>query len=138
MAKVAFLQNIWYEQLGIMYLSAALKSNGHLTEIFIGTNNKTIAELRHYNPDIISLSIMNMQEIWLRETVKKLRIRGFTQPIVVGGPCPTFSPEEVINNKGVDMLCLGEGEDTMVELANAIDGKKDYSRINNLWVKKIN
>jgi radical SAM superfamily enzyme YgiQ (UPF0313 family) len=34
------------------------------------------------------------------------------------------------------MLCIGEGEKVIVELANKIENKLDYSNISNLWVKK--
>lgn len=45
-------------------------------------------------------------------------------------------PGEVINNDCVDMICIGEGEEAIVELANSIEKSGiDYS-IQNLWFKK--
>ncbi len=35
MARIAFVQNLAYEYLGVMYLSAALRQAGHMTEAFI-------------------------------------------------------------------------------------------------------
>jgi len=35
MAKIVFLQHLWYEYLGPMYISAVLKKNGHQCEVFI-------------------------------------------------------------------------------------------------------
>jgi hypothetical protein len=57
MAKVAFLQNLWFEWLGIMYLSAVLKNEGHNVEPFIGGKNKIAKDLEFYNPDIIGVSL---------------------------------------------------------------------------------
>lgn len=54
---------------------------------------------------------------------------------VVGGPTPTFAPEEVIKEDCVDIICIGEGEEAMAELCNSIRHKKDIRNIKNLWVK---
>jgi radical SAM superfamily enzyme YgiQ (UPF0313 family) len=57
-------------------------------------------------------------------------------PIIFGGIHPTSVPERVIKNDFVDMVCVGEGEYPMLELANSLErGKIDYS-IQNLWFKK--
>jgi hypothetical protein len=39
---------------------------------------------------------------------------------VFGGPHPTFFPE-MLEEEGVDGICIGEGEGAMVDLANALD-----------------
>ena len=41
MAKIAFVQNIFMEHLGIMYLTSGLKSHGHEIEVFIGRDIKS-------------------------------------------------------------------------------------------------
>ena len=56
-------------------------------------------------------------------------------PIIFGGVHPTFCPEEVINEKSVDFICIGEGEDALLELCNAIEEKKPVNRIKNIWAK---
>ncbi len=38
MAKIVFIQNLWFECLGTMYLSAELKAHGHDCEVLIGRN----------------------------------------------------------------------------------------------------
>lgn len=63
-------------------------------------------------------------------------IKGFNIPVIAGGVFVTFSPDEVIANKAVDMICIGEGEEALVELCQKMSRNEDYSTINNLWVKK--
>ncbi|MBI4982288.1 MAG: hypothetical protein HZC15_04010 [Candidatus Omnitrophica bacterium] len=44
-------------------------------------------------------------------------------------------PDMVIKNDCIDIICIGEGEDPIVELAEAIVLKKNYNNIKNLWIK---
>ncbi len=55
-------------------------------------------------------------------------------PFVWGGPHATISPNKCIQH--VNIICRGEGEEAIVELATKLDKKKDYSNIQNLWIKK--
>jgi radical SAM superfamily enzyme YgiQ (UPF0313 family) len=55
--------------------------------------------------------------------------------IVMGGPHPTFMPEEAIEN-GSDYAVRGEGEKTIIELISAIEGKCALEDIKGLSFKK--
>jgi radical SAM superfamily enzyme YgiQ (UPF0313 family) len=55
---------------------------------------------------------------------------------IVGGVFPTFAPHKVIKNKEIDIVCVGEGEDALLELCVKLRENKDYSNIENLWIKK--
>jgi radical SAM superfamily enzyme YgiQ (UPF0313 family) len=54
---------------------------------------------------------------------------------LMGGAHPTFYPE-VIQHDGLDMICRGEAEEAIVELAAAIQSGRPFDRIRNFWVKK--
>lgn len=49
---------------------------------------------------------------------------------------PTLCPEEVLGNEFVDIVCVGEGDDALPELCDAIEKGEDYSHIKNMWVKQ--
>jgi len=55
---------------------------------------------------------------------------------IVGGVFPTFAPHKVIMNKEVDIVCVGEGEEAILELCNRLRDNKDYSNVRNLWIRK--
>jgi len=135
-ARVAFLQNIWFEWLGVMYLSSVLKKEGHDTDIFIGGKEKILRELKSYNPDIIAVSLMGIQNDWLKDVAAGLRASDFKQPIIVGGPEASYAPEEVIGMEGINAICIGEGEGTMKDFVEAVEKKEKYDDIANLWIKK--
>lgn len=55
-------------------------------------------------------------------------------PIVYGGVHATVSPTKAIED--CDIVLVGEGEQAVVELANAIEKGKSIDKIKNLWIKK--
>jgi len=57
--------------------------------------------------------------------------------IIFGGVFPTFSPEELIRNKHVDSICIGEGEETLVELCKCLQNEEPILHIENLMIKKL-
>ena len=136
MAKILFLQNQWSQYLGVMYISAVLKKNGHRCELTISNNiNKITKELDSIQPDIVAFPAMTGMHRWVLETAKNIKQKSKDVLIVIGGHHPTYFPQ-VIENDGVDVICRGEGEYPMLDLANAVDNKNEIRNIPNLWVKQ--
>ena len=52
------------------------------------------------------------------------------------GNLPYFCPKIVLKESSIDMICEGEGEEMIVELANKIESKDDITNILNLTIKK--
>jgi anaerobic magnesium-protoporphyrin IX monomethyl ester cyclase len=135
MARIAFIQEEQRTRFGIMILSAVLKSAGHQCEVFIDEKSEDLAgDVIQYRPDLISLSTMTPGITFALDMAKKLREKSDAL-IIMGGPHPTFYPE-VIEEDCLDIICIGEGEGALRELADAIDAKSDFTGIQNLWVKK--
>jgi radical SAM superfamily enzyme YgiQ (UPF0313 family) len=57
-------------------------------------------------------------------------------PVVWGGVHPTILPEQTLENELIDMVVQGEGEETCVELAQALEGKMPLNAVNGLWYKE--
>lgn len=93
-----------------------------------------VKKAEEYKPGLLAVSILEdlyPQALELLRTVKKFKI-----PTVAGGPFPTFAPEKVIKEETIDMVCLGEGEEVLLELCRKLAAGEDHSAIKNLWVKK--
>jgi len=151
--KIAFVVNI-IQSLGIEYMSAILKKAGYDVRLFVdpqlfndGTfyfkklekifdfSDWIVREIKNYNPDLIGFSVLTDYYEWASKLAGMLKASMDVQ-IIFGGMHPTIVPELVIKNKFVDMICIGEGEYPMLELAASMaKGKIDYS-IKNLWFKK--
>ena len=87
--------------------------------------------VKEYKPDVVGISITEPMFIFGMELLNY--IRDYVNFIIVGGAFPTLSPENVIIEKSVDAICIGEGEVPLIKLCNSItEGEIDYD-INNLW-----
>jgi anaerobic magnesium-protoporphyrin IX monomethyl ester cyclase len=151
--KIAFINGPG-ENLGLEYIAAVLKANGHQVRLFVdnrffddeyisvkwlsrvfSADKRILTELKHYKPDLIGISVMTLFYPWACRMAKMIK-QDMAVPIIFGGIHPTSAPEQVINNDFVDMICVGEGEYPMLDLVNSIDqGAVDYS-IKNIWFKK--
>jgi len=120
-----------------MYISAVLKSYGHECDIYVEALEKDdIAEKALADSaDIVCFSCLTSDYHWAIEKARILKDRSRVLT-VFGGTHITLNPEEVIQDSAVDIICRGEGEYPMADLADAINHQEDYSRIKNLWVKK--
>jgi radical SAM superfamily enzyme YgiQ (UPF0313 family) len=91
--------------------------------------------LRAFQPDVAAFSIV--ENNYLCATTL-FRISKETTPALVlaGGLFPTTLPRLFIEDPNVDLICVGEGECALSELARRLDGKEDISTIANLIVKR--
>lgn len=86
-----------------------------------------------YKPDLIGI---NLVEDMHKLGMSLLRsIEHYDIPVIVGGVFVNFFADELLRESCIDMLCLGEGEEALVELCAAMAGGKDYSHIRNLSIK---
>ena len=135
MARILFLQNLPFEYMGPMSISGVLKKSGHQCRlIIVGNDKKHLMKIAEYDPDLIGFSTMTGPHRWVLKMAGEIK-QQFDKPIILGGSHPTFFPE-IIQEAAVDMICLGEGEYALLELADKIDRGEDGSTVRNLWVKK--
>ena len=98
-------------------------------------------KINEYKPDLIAIS--STEDMWelgmkVLEEARDYKIENNT-PVIAGGVFPTFAPEICIKNELVDLVCVGEGENALIDLSQKIlDGGQDFSKVTNLWVKKDN
>ena len=134
--KVAFFlrQSTGFERAGIMYLSSVLKHHGHHTKLFC-TGSMSLKEIvrkvGEFSPDILAYSVMTGEHYYYLDLNLKLKehFRAFS---IFGGPHPTFYTE-MVKEKGVDSICIGEGEYALLELAEKLQQGESIWDIPNLW-----
>ena len=133
--KVLFIQNNGIqESIGIANLSGILKANGHQTDLLLVSHTPDlIGAVRRYDPGLIAFSALTGVHHSIEALIVTLK-QHLNVPIIVGGPHPTYSPE-MIDRPGIDIICRGEGELAMLELADALEHDRDVTAIRNLHVK---
>ncbi len=124
------------ERHGVMMLGAALKSGSHQVKLavldLIGING-LFDVIRRFSPDIIGYSVMTGEEASLLTANRILKSR-YKFLSVFGGPHATFYPE-IVNEDGCDAVCVGEGENSLLEFCNRLDGGGDYWKTGGFIVK---
>jgi len=141
--KITFIYpdlNLGKFNFGVGYLSSVLKAHGHHTDLvhlkdYINEETFTQA-LRQKNPDLIAFSCSTNMFAYTKQLVSWARRCLKDTPIICGGIHPTLCPEEVIGIKDVDMVCVGEGEEALLELCDNLRQGKTIDNIENIWLKK--
>lgn len=104
---------------------------------FKKTTRSAIDDFRNsiidFKPDLIAVSCTEttfLRGIKLIDETRDLGIKN-----VFGGVFPTFAPELVMKYYNVDMVCVGEGENAIIDLANSISNKEQTYDITNIWFR---
>jgi len=95
------------------------------------------SEIKSFNPRLIGFTSTSSEFSYVKSIVKKIK-RHFNIPIIVGGPHATVAPIEAIIADGIDMVCVGEGESAIVELAESLELNDNRTDIKNIYFKKDN
>jgi anaerobic magnesium-protoporphyrin IX monomethyl ester cyclase len=109
-----------FPPLGLGYIASALKRKGFHVELvdctFLG-KEKALERIVKSDPQIIGIySMFSMKKTSL-ELASLLREK--CELLVTGGPLPTLDPEDYLDI--FDLAVIGEGEETMVEIAEDIE-----------------
>ncbi len=133
-----------YYYSGIGILAAVLKEAGHEAALLHGTQpiprgeflQRLEALLPRDGPRLVGFSVTSNMVPFLREWSGWIKEAWPATWIAAGGVHPTLVPEETLAIAGVDVVCVGEGEGAVVELAEALDAGRSPAGISNLWWKR--
>ena len=105
-----------YPPLGLLYLSAYLKSRGHEVEIYdstFGTRSELVQKLRAAPGGTLGIYTNLVTRRTVVEIVAAAKQAGWT--VILGGPESANYPAEYLAAGG-DVIVIGEGETTLEEL----------------------
>ena len=132
-ALISFLNN----SINTRSLSSYLKKNGYEVICFFcsgsfNTNNlnELTALIKAENISLVGVSLVT-DDYYSSITVTKAIKEKLHLPVIWGGAHVNVKPDECLRH--ADMICLGEGEEALLELVKSYDaGKFDFS-IKNIW-----
>ncbi|MCL2389041.1 MAG: B12-binding domain-containing radical SAM protein [Elusimicrobia bacterium] len=126
--------------LGMAYISAALKSAGHDTEVFTVSSQANIKKI-FYNVaryGLFAVSVAAFSDWRLSAHFAKQAKKNFPNAkIILGGICVTLMPDEIFADENIDAICIGEGEAVVARYAEMVANNK-YEAISGLWIKTPN
>ena len=132
---------------GIRTISAVLKKAGHDVKIVFMVASEDYSKFYHKkeleklyeickNSNLIGFSSFASTAPRAIQIINFLKKRKLKIPMVWGGIHATISPEKCIEH--CDIVCVGEGEETILDLAKSLEQKKSIKKIKNLWVRDKN
>lgn len=128
-------KRIFWEPLGIAYLTAYLRSEGYHVDILYpliedldiyGIEKKLQCMVKHY--DLIGLSSPSSDISDVDAYVKMIKSCDFKGKIILGGLGPTCNWREFLLT-GVDVVIIGEGEKTLLKILKMLEDGGDIRTI---------
>ena len=122
----------YFVRLGLPLIGAALKAEGH--DVVIYADQLAPVDWDDvYSADLVGISSTTSTITESYKYADELRRRGI--PVIMGGSHVTFMADEALEH--ADYVARGEsGETIMVELAQALEGKREVEGITGLSFKK--
>ncbi|MBI4826014.1 MAG: radical SAM protein [Nitrospirae bacterium] len=127
--------------LGLLYLAGYLrkfrpgKDDIKLFDLSVQSDNFVMDNMK--DADIVGLSSMNRDGLYLSEIVKRVREVNQRCVLVLGGPVVSSLMEELFDTFDVDYAVAYEGERTFLELVEKIDGSQmPFEEIKGILFKK--
>ena len=127
--------------LGLMYIAAYVKETREddirIFDIrFYKEPLKEIQQIMYdFRPDIIGISALTLEAPAMYQIAHFIKTVA-NVPVIVGGPHATSAPEEVLKNKDVDIVVIGEGEITFKELLDSLDQGKEREQVYGIGFRK--
>ena len=128
----------WFPQ-GIAYIASVCRKAGHEVKIYNQDvyhwpEEHLLALLNKEHFDVIGVSVIGgyyqyRKLLKISEAINKARQRPY---YIIGGHGPAPEPEYFLKRTKADVVVIGEGEITVVELLEAIQGKRAFSSVNGI------
>ena len=118
------------EPFGPMALSAVLKNIGHETTLGVIKKGDVEEKIRAWQPDMLAYSMMSVDMRDMKKFNDHLRkkVKLFT---LLGGAGPSFD-RSCVDDPGIDAVCVGEGEDALIEITKRFEQHKRFEDIPNI------
>ena len=142
--KITLISTTTPEDHGIRILSSVLKKADYeVNLVFMPLskgyyslyNKKALKQLKDICGDskLIGVSCFINTKLKAVQVINFLK-RNVKARIIFGGIHVTLAPEECIKDN--EIICIGEGEGAILDVANAVKNNKPLDKIPNLWIKK--
>ena len=124
--------------LGLAYIASFLRNAGHAVAIHDMRHSpldrqEFIEVVREFGPELVGMGLYTVTVPVAEEISQLIRSLDDGVPIVVGGPHPAGAPAECARNPHFDFAAVGEGEQMMVDLIEALETGGDLSKVAGLW-----
>ncbi|MFA7402932.1 MAG: radical SAM protein [Pelobacteraceae bacterium] len=123
-----------YPPLGILYLASYARENLAGLEIkaidgYQEAFDKLPDMITDFKPDVVGVSFTTQAATGAYEIIRRVKHALPGTLIVSGGPHATLLPSEVLDKSLTDIVVIGEGEETFLDILNAFKEKRAIENI---------
>lgn len=129
--------------LGIGYLAASLRKRDigcSIVDLRLPhrTINDILSYIKEFKPILVGITAFTNEVTAAGKIARLIKDQFSRLPIILGGPHASSIPIDSLKEfSGVDIVCIGEGEETVVELThNFLQGNADFGAIKGIAFKK--
>lgn len=126
--------------LGLLSIASCLQAEGYTVRIYDRTVEKVKTEdvFREFSPDVVGVSLVSFKSVGDAIAVSEYA-KKFSLPVVWGGPLASEVYDAVLKNNCVDLVSIGEGEATWLEISEVFKNKgTDFSEVAGLAFRNGN
>ena len=120
---------------GILYLASILENNNFNIQLFTVDANNTKLDLRDF--DVIAFSIPSSITYNIIKSVRKNSDIHKDSLLIAGGVHPTIFPKETLVDLEVDVVGVGQGDETIIEIMENYKSK-NFTKIAGIYYMKDN
>lgn len=120
-------------------ISAVLKKEGHEVQLLDSTfglkDEQIVQNINTFQPQLIAMTAAS-NDFYYAKYIAQLIKKIAPIPIIVGGFHATIAPYDFIKYDCFDMVCIGEGEEAIKELAYYMERGNINYNTKNIWFKR--
>ncbi len=122
--------------LSIGYLAGAIKEHHHVEAYHFNNmkqaRNDLPSKVDSFMPQIVGLSCTTFNRGFVKETIKMIKDLRPEVTVVVGGVHASFCSDQMLRQYMADVVVIGEGEHTFLELCNFLEERKPLKSVNGI------
>lgn len=127
--------------LGLLYIAAMLEQHGHTVACIDAAAERidvaqAVRRIEATRPDVVGIGSTTVVFETTRLLAEALKGSSPKLPIVLGGYHVTLLPEEAMRDRWFDIGALGEGEHTMLDLCEALAGRRALEDVMGICFRK--
>lgn len=126
--------------LGLGYIAAVLMQEGFVVEVldinaYRFNKGEVENKIKKLNFDVVGIGGIITTYKYIKWLIGILRKYHLDKKIIIGGSVSSSIPKIMLEKNPVDIVCIGEGEETITELIKALEKNEDLSRVKGIWYK---
>lgn len=120
--------------IGLLYLASSLQCAGHQVQVLDAqlrsfSHQQFTQTLTTFSPDLVGISALTSSSSFMHLLAEQAKETLPKVPVVVGSHHPSCYPEETLRDRNIDFVAIGEGERTIVELVEHLEGDRRRNEV---------